>query len=74
LTWAAGVGRLILTHDVTTMTAFCYERIAAGEATTGVFEVGRSLPIRDVVDDIILISDFSHGEEWSGRVVFLPLR
>ena len=74
LTWAADAGRLILTHDVTTMTAFCYDRFAAGETTSAVFEVSRSLPIREVVEDIILISDYSDMEEWSGKVIFLPLR
>jgi predicted nuclease of predicted toxin-antitoxin system len=39
LRWAASEGRIVVTHDVATMTGFVYERLARGEAMPGVVEV-----------------------------------
>jgi predicted nuclease of predicted toxin-antitoxin system len=39
LEWAAGHQRILLTHDVATITAFAYERVQAGKPMPGVFEV-----------------------------------
>ena len=39
LEWAAAEGRLLLTHDVTTITRYTYERVAAGQRLPGVVEV-----------------------------------
>jgi hypothetical protein len=36
LEWAAAGGRILFTHDVSTMTRFAYERVAAGLAMPGV--------------------------------------
>lgn len=41
LDWAAREGRIMLTHDVSTMTKSAYERVTAGLAMPGVFEVRR---------------------------------
>lgn len=37
LEWAAGQGRVLLTHDVPTITCFAYERLARAEPMPGVF-------------------------------------
>ena len=44
LAWAASVGRVLLTHDVKTMTRYAYERTTAGLAMPGLFEVSRDIP------------------------------
>jgi predicted nuclease of predicted toxin-antitoxin system len=36
LAWAASEGRVLLTHDVSTMTAFAAERLQSGEAMPSV--------------------------------------
>jgi hypothetical protein len=52
LNWAAINGRIILTHDVQTMTKYAYERIEAGLPMPGVIEVDSDLPIgAGTVDD-----------------------
>lgn len=73
LEWAAREGRVLLTHDVNTMTGFAYDRVKAGEAMPGVFQIGRRLPIGQAVDDILILALASEPEEWEGRVLFLPL-
>ena len=74
LEWAAGEGRMLLTHDVTTMTHYAYERVRAGKAMPGVFEVGRTVPIGRAIEDILLLAEYSLDGEWEGQVRYLPLR
>ena len=74
LEWAAGEGRVLLTHDVTTMTHYAYKRVRAGEAMPGVFEVGRTVPIGRAIEDILLLVECSLDGEWEGQVRYLPLR
>jgi hypothetical protein len=74
LSWAAAANRLVLTHDVRTMTAHAYARAAAGETMPGIFEVSRSVPIAAAGEDILLISECSVASEWEGQVRYLPLR
>lgn len=73
LEWAAREGRVLLTHDAATMAGFAYERLVRGQPMPGLLEVGDHLPIRLVIDDILLLVECSHEGEWSGRVDFFPL-
>ena len=66
--------RVLLTHDVSTITAYAYRRIMRGDAMPGVFEVSRRVTVRDVVEDIILLSECSKPGEWEAQVRYLPLR
>lgn len=52
LTWAAQEGRVLLTHDVTTITRYAYERIERGEPMPGVFEVSLAAPVGEVIEDV----------------------
>ena len=73
LEWAARERRILLTHDVSTMTRFAYERVGRGESMPGVIEVGDHLPIGHVIDDLLLLVECSREGEWEGRVDFFPL-
>jgi hypothetical protein len=74
LEWAAQEQRVLLTHDVATMVHFAYERIERGDLMSGVFEIRRSLPTSQVIDELVLIAECSLPNEWEGQVRFLPLR
>jgi Domain of unknown function (DUF5615) len=74
LVWAAETTRVLLTHDVSTITAYAYDRVRNGDRMPGVFEVSRDVPILVAVEDILLISECSHPDEWEGQVRYLPLR
>ncbi len=74
LEWAAQEERIVLTHDVATMTTFAYQRIQAGLRMPGLFEVSRRVPIGLAIEEIILIAECSLEGEWEGQVRFLPLR
>lgn len=74
LAWAAEEGRVLLTHDVTTVIGHALERIARGEAMPGVIAVHQRLPIGSVVDDLLLVATCSLASDWLAQVHFLPLR
>jgi len=74
LAWAAAQQRVLLTHDVSTMTAHAYRRVMKGEPMPGVFEVSRTVSIPTTVDDILLLTECSLPGEWEGQLRYLPLR
>ncbi len=74
LEWAVQNKRILLTHDVSTMTAHAYERVRDGKSMPGVFEVGRNVPIGTAIEDILLLAECSLEGEWEGQVRYLPLR
>jgi len=74
LEWAADEGRVLLTHDVSTITQYAYERVEAGKPMPGVFEISRDIPMGVVIEDLILLTEFSLENEWEGQVRYLPLR
>lgn len=73
LEWAAHQGRVILTHDVSTLTKYAFERIQAGHRMPGVFEIPRTVPIGKAIDDVLLLATCSEEGEWEGQVRYLPL-
>lgn len=74
LAWAAGEGRVLLTHDVGTMTRYAYDRVAAGGPMPGVFEVSPTVPVGVAIDEILILAACSLPNEWEGQVRYLPLR
>lgn len=74
LEWAAEEGRVLLTHDVSTITHYAYERVRAGKWMPGVFEVSRNVPVAVAIEDILLLAECSLDDEWKGQVRYLPLR
>jgi hypothetical protein len=73
LEWAAREERIVLTHDVSTMTAHAYARISNGLPMPGMFAVSQTAPIARVIDDILLLAECSREGEWEGQVRYLPL-
>jgi hypothetical protein len=54
LEWAARENRVLLTHDVSTITQHAYARVRLGQSMPGVFEVNRSIPIGQAIEDLLL--------------------
>jgi hypothetical protein len=73
LAWAAQEGRILLTHDVASITQFAYERIQAGLPMPGVFEVSFGVPIGRAIEDILLLAECSLDGEWEGQIRYIPL-
>lgn len=73
LEWTAKEGRILLTHDVETMVNFAYQRVAANLPLPGVFEIRDTVPIGEVINELILIIEASDEDEWKDKVTYLPL-
>ena len=73
LDWAASNERILLTHDRATMPDFAYERLVRGEKMTGLFVVNDRMPIRQAIDELLLLINCSEQAEWKGIVLYLPL-
>jgi hypothetical protein len=70
---AASEGRVLLTHDIHTMPAFAYARVAAAEDMPGVFVVKKTLPIGQAIDQLLLAVYCLSSSECQDRVMFFPM-
>ena len=73
LEWAAQERRIVLTHDVKTMTSFAYERVRRGQPMLGILEIPDTMPIGQAVEEILVVAECSDEGEWQGQVGYLPL-
>lgn len=74
LEWAANEDRVLLTHDVSTITGYAYERVDAGKYMPGVIEVSRKVPLGGAIDEILYIAEVCEHGELEGQIIYLPLR
>lgn len=49
LDWLAQENRILMTHDVSTMPGFVYERVKNGLLVPGIIEVGEDVPIANAI-------------------------
>src|SRR5690349_16614031 len=59
LEWAAQHGRVVLTHDVSTMTRYAYDRVRDGKTMPGVFEVSREIRTGLAIEEILILAECS---------------
>lgn len=71
LEWAAREGRVLITHDISTLANYAFERVAAG--LTMVSSQCTRLRQLGAIDDLLLLAEGSDDREWEGQVRFLPL-
>lgn len=74
LAWAAKEERVLLTHDVRTVTRFAYDRVARGDPMPGVIEVRDLAPIGEVINDLELVLSCSTPDDFKDQVFYVPLR
>ena len=73
LAWAASEGRVLLTHDASTLIGHAYERVRRGLPMPGVFEIRQEVPIGVAIEEVLILAECSTEGEWEGRVGHLPL-
>jgi hypothetical protein len=75
LAWAAKAERVVLTHDVNTMTRFAIERVKRSEPMAGLFIVHQEgAALSTIIDDLLLPDECTDTLEWPGRILYLPLQ
>ncbi|MBU7585234.1 MAG: DUF5615 family PIN-like protein [Nostoc sp. TH1S01] len=72
LEWAAQEGRILLTHDVSTITRYAYDRVRQGQTMPGVIEVSTNVPLGRVIEDILVLVECIQEGELEGQVQYLP--
>jgi hypothetical protein len=73
LAWAAGEGRILITHDRNTIPGFPYERVRAGVIMAGVFVLDDRMPLGKAIEELLILAVCSEDEEWRDQVVFVPM-
>lgn len=73
LEWAAIQGRVLLTHDVATITRYAYERLANNLTMPGVIEIHVDSSIGRVIEDLFIILECGAPEDLDGQIYYLPL-
>ncbi len=73
LEWAAQEGRVLLTHDVATITRYAYDRVRQGQTMPGVIEIKTDAPIAQVIEDVLVLVECSQEGELESQVQYLPL-
>jgi predicted nuclease of predicted toxin-antitoxin system len=74
LAHAASENRVVVTHDVSTMVDYAYERVRAGDPMPGVIAVAQSTLAREAIEDLVIILRCGTAEDWKDQVSYLPLR
>lgn len=72
LALAATWGRVLVTHDQTTMPTH-FANFISTDQSAGVLVVPQHLPFNIVVDELVLIWLVTETEEWINRIAYLPL-
>jgi predicted nuclease of predicted toxin-antitoxin system len=73
LDWAANEGRVIVTHDVNTMTKFASERLRMGLPMPGVIIVPEQMEISPAIDDLEILIECSTAVDLKNQIQYLPL-
>jgi Domain of unknown function (DUF5615) len=73
LEWAAAEGRVLVSHDVNTMVGHAWERVKAGQTMPGLIVRRREVPIRQAIDDLLLIAQCGIADDFRDQVWYLPL-
>jgi hypothetical protein len=55
------------------MPDFAYNRLVREEPMAGMFVVNDRMPIRQAIDELLLLVDCSEQAEWKDVVLYLPL-
>ncbi len=72
LTLAAKEGRVLVSHDQATMPAH-FGRFIGAQSSPGLIIVPQHIPPATAAEDLELIWDATEAEEWTNRMVYLPI-
>lgn len=70
--WATAEERVLLSHDVSTLTAVVNDRLRAGKSLPGVIEVSLKHGIGRAIEDLRLLAEAGVEEDCRGQILYLP--
>ena len=65
-------GRIVVSHDVTTMPRW-FDQCVKESSCAGLILVPERMSIRDVIEDLQLVWHITDAEDWVNRMEWLPL-
>lgn len=74
LEWAAVAQRIVLTHDVNTMTKHASDRLEQGLPVPGVILVQSRAPFEVVIEELWLLATVGADELLNNPICYVPLR
>jgi hypothetical protein len=74
LRFATAEGRVVVTHDLSTMIPAMREQIRVASRCASIVFVPDSLPINTAVDDLLLLNECAVETDWAAGVIYIPLR
>jgi hypothetical protein len=72
LSWPAQEERILLTHDVATITHYAYDRTVKNLRMPGVIEITASSSLGKAIEDILLLIECGVDGELEGQILYLP--
>ena len=69
---AAGLGRILISHDRRTMVDHFRTRMEQGKSSPGVFLLSQFAPIGPVLDALVIVWAASEAPEWANQLRYLP--
>lgn len=73
LEWAAAQHRVLLTHDVNTVTKFANERLQQGLPLAGVVIVPEQMEIGAAIEDLEMLIECNSAADLEDQLQYLPL-
>lgn len=73
LAWAAEHRRILVTHDVNTITKYAYERLTQGETLPGVIIVPDDLAPGVAIAELAVLVECCEAYELQGQVKYIPI-
>ncbi len=73
LSWATTNDRVIPNHDLSTMIPAMQEQVRRFASCSPIAFVRDSLPVRLVIEEILLLDECSIETDWAAGVIYLPL-
>lgn len=73
LEWAARENRILLTHDIKTMSAFAAERIEANKPMPGVILVKANASVGRVIAELVLVIELGKAEDFGYQILRIPM-
>ena len=70
---ASEEGRILVSHDVTTMVSHFRRFLDSGQQSPGVFLIPQAVPTAEAIEELVLIWVTSEAFEWQNQVFWLPL-
>ena len=70
---AAEEGRILVSHDVSTMPG-AFQRFRQSDPSPGVILVPQRWPLHHTIQHLLLIWELSEAAEWENRSCYLPTR